>query len=71
MLRAFLETSTWCFVHDKEQLSGKKRKAKGLDPLKQEADAISEDDFQKLAWKQLALAWPDFAHEESEHEVYY
>ena len=71
MLREFLETSTWCFVHDKEQLSGKKRKAKGLDPLKQEADAISEDDFQKLAWKQLALAWPDFAHEESENETYY
>ena len=68
MLREFLETSTWCLVHDKEQLSGKKRKAKGLDPLKQETDAIIEDRFQSLAWKQLALAWPEFAHEESDFD---
>ena len=69
MLREFLETSTWCFVHDKEQLSGKKRKAKGLDPLKQETNVISEESFQSLAWKQLAQAWPEFAHEESDfHE---
>ena len=66
MLREFLETSTWCFVHDKEQLSGKKRKAKGLDPLKQELNEITEESFQSLAWKQLAQAWPDFAHEESD-----
>ena len=68
MLREFLETSTWCFVHDKEQLSGKKRKAKGLDPLKQETDTVTEDNFQSLAWKQLALAWPEFAHEESDFD---
>ena len=63
----FLETSTWCFVHDKDQWSGKKRKVKGLDPLKQEADEISEETFQKLAWKQLSLGWPDFAREESDY----
>jgi hypothetical protein len=68
MLREFLETSTWCFVHDSSQLSGKKRKAKGLDPLKQ-ADVLSDDDsFSALAWKQLALAYPEFTQNDSEDD---
>ena len=47
MLREFLETSTWCFVRDKDQLSGKKHKAKGFNPLKQEA-VEQEADQKKL-----------------------
>ena len=67
MLREFLETSTWCFVHDSSQLSGKKRKAKGLDPLKQ-ADVLSDESFNELAWKQLALAYPEFTRHISDEE---
>jgi hypothetical protein len=71
MLREFLETSTWCFVHDSSQLSGKKRKAKGLDPLKQ-ADVLSDDDnFAVLAWKQLAIAYPEFTRNDSDDDEMY
>ena len=57
MLQDFLTTSTWALVNDASQLSGKRRKAQGLDTL---AATATEDHFQPLAWKALHSMHPDF-----------
>ena len=57
MLQDFLSTSTWALVNDASQLSGKRRKAQGLDTL---AATATEDHFEPLAWKALKLMHPDY-----------
>ena len=58
MLQDFLSTSTWALVNDAAQLSGKRRKAQGLDTLA--ATAAEDDQFSPLAWKALHRVWPDY-----------
>ena len=58
MLQDFLSTSTWALANDAAQLSGKRRKAQGLDTLA--ATAAEEDHFSPLAWKALHRVWPSF-----------
>ena len=60
MLREFLETSTWTLVNDISQLSGKKRREKGLDKLEQSASSLSPEQFETLAWNTLRKMYPEF-----------
>jgi hypothetical protein len=59
MLQEFLRTSTWALVNDAAQLSGKRRKAQGLDKLGTAATA-ELDEFAPLAWQALRKTWPTF-----------
>ena len=69
MLREFLETSTWSLVYDPAQQAGKKRQAKGLDKLQNEAGVI-DDSFKRLVWERLKHEWPEFCQDsESEDDV--
>jgi len=63
MLREFLETSTWALVNDSTQLSGKKRKEKGLDKLEPSANKITPEQFETLAWNTLRKIYPEFCIE--------
>jgi hypothetical protein len=63
MLREFLETSTWALVNDSTQLSGKKRKEKGLDKLEPSANEITPEQFETLAWNTLRKIYPEFCIE--------
>ena len=68
MLIEFLETSTWALVHDVTQLSGKKRKSKGLDKLDSH-DAVSHEQFDVLAWNTLRKMYPEFCtHTDSDSD---
>ena len=70
MLREFLTTHTWSLVQDKSQMSGKKRQAKGLSKLTNEANRAEVDrdleweSFRECAWEKLRVAWPDFCRED-------
>ena len=64
MLQEFLLTSTWALVNDASQLSGKRRKAQGLDTLAATA-AEDADNFVPLAWKALNKVWPSYCDHES------
>ena len=68
MLREFLETSSWSFVNDKQQLSGKKRKEQGLDKLAQEANSVSPETFKTLAWSTLRKIFPEFCRDSSDSD---
>ena len=60
MLREFLETSSWSLVYDPAQQAGKKRQAKGLGKLENEANACEPEDFHDLAWQRLREQYPEF-----------
>jgi hypothetical protein len=70
MLRNFLETSTWCFVHDPLQRSGKKRSTEKMNPLESNSVAnTNTPDFHKLALAKLKQMQPDMcASSDSEAE---
>ena len=61
MLQEFLRTSSWALVNDASQLSGKKRRAQGLDKL-----SATPADFISLAWLALHKTWPDFCERDSD-----
>jgi hypothetical protein len=61
MLQEFLRTSSWALVNDASQLSGKKRRAQGLDKL-----SATPADFISLAWLALLKTWPDFCEKDSD-----
>ena len=77
MLREFLTSHTWSLVQDKSQMSGKKRQAKGISKLANEANRAEIDlelqweSFRECAWEKLRKAWPDFcrnSNSESERD---
>jgi len=60
MLREFLETSSWSLVYDPAQQAGKKRQAKGLGKLENEANTCEPASFHNLAWQRLREQYPEF-----------
>ena len=60
MLKEFLETSSWSLVYDHAQQAGKKRQAKGLGKLENEANACEPESFHDLAWQRLREQYPEF-----------
>ena len=74
MLREFLTTHQWSLVQDKSQMSGKKRSAKGISKLTNEANraesdrALQWESFRECAWEKLRTAWPDFCRDSDSDE---
>ena len=58
MLRDFMLTSTWSVVHDENSLSGKKRRAKGLAKLENQAE--QDNDVVPLLTSRLKEAHPEY-----------